>query len=346
MNIFMKKVSKLNWFNVENWGIEGKGWVNTANYYDRLPPKAESLLPDLWPMSTNPTGHCVFFETDASEIHAQWILRSPELDEPNMSRVNFSGLDLYAHDGQRWCWAGATSAFNNQLAKTCLVDEIIPEKRLYRIYLSARNSVQHLEIGVPSDSFFKPVKPRLIKSIVYYGSSIIHGAYASRPGMNHPAVLGRWLDRPVVNLGFSGEAKMHEPMAYLLAELDPAVYVLDALPNMDIQLLNERAENFLTILASAKKQTPIVIVEDFPLTNGWIRKNALKLHQEKWKSFHQVYRKLQKHGFNHIHYVKGVHSIGDDHEGTLDGIHPNDLGYRRLAENLFPVLKEILSIRS
>ena len=28
------------WHNVEDWGIEGKGWNDTSRYFDRLPSKA------------------------------------------------------------------------------------------------------------------------------------------------------------------------------------------------------------------------------------------------------------------------------------------------------------------
>ncbi len=44
------------------------------------------------------------------------------------------------------------------------------------------------------------------------------GGCASRPGTCHPALLGRMLDYPVINLGFSGNGKMEGEVAELLAE--------------------------------------------------------------------------------------------------------------------------------
>ena len=45
--------------------------------------------------------------------------------------------------------------------------------------------------------------------MVFYGTSITQGACASRPPMDaNAAILGRRLDRPVVNLGFSGNGRM------------------------------------------------------------------------------------------------------------------------------------------
>jgi len=35
--------------------------------------------------------------------------------------------------------------------------------------------------------------------------------------------------------------------------------------------------------------------------------------------------------------------IGDDHEGTVDGTHPNDLGYDRMIQYITPLISDILN---
>ena len=341
-----KAAPDLQWFDVREWGIEGKGWTDTRNYYERLPRRAEKLLPNLWPMSRHCTGFSCEFETDASCIHARWSLQLKELNEPNMSRAAFSGLDLYALDKGSWKWAGVALNHKKRRATDRLVNDLGPLKHRFRLYFPLRNPITRLEVGLPREAKLVPVLPRTTKPIVYYGSSIVHGAYASRAGMVHPSVLGRRLDQPIVNLGFSGQAKMDEAMAHLLTELDAAVFVIDPLPNMDEKLVKERAENFVRILCRARPETPVVLVEDFPITHSWIRPSHLHDQRTKWKAFSQIYRKLHSSAYASLHYVKGLHSIGDDSAGTVDGIHPNDLGYDRLAENLVPSLLKIMSRQS
>src|SRR5205823_11246646 len=92
------------------------------------------------------------------------------------------------------------------------------------------------------------------KPVVFYGTSITQGGCASRPGMVHTAILGRRLDRPVINLGFSGNGKMEPELAALLAELDPAVYVLDCLPNLNAQEIRERVGPFVRTLRQARPE--------------------------------------------------------------------------------------------
>jgi hypothetical protein len=86
--------------------------------------------------------------------------------------------------------------------------------------------------------------------------------------MVHTAILGRKLEWPVINLGFSGNGTMDTEVAKLMGELDPAVYVLDCLPNMTAQQVTERAEPFIRTLLKAHPKTPVLLVEDRTYANA------------------------------------------------------------------------------
>src|SRR5205085_2015483 len=146
-------------------------------------------------------------------------------------------------------------------------------QREFLLYLPLYNGVSSVEIGIAKGSTLAkgPARPpERQKPIVFYGTSITQGGCASRPGMVHTAILGRRLDRPVINLGFSGSGRMEPAMATLLAELDPAVYVLDCLPNMSAAEVAERMEPFVRTLRKAHPRTPIVMAEDRLYTTGTI----------------------------------------------------------------------------
>src|SRR5688500_16759762 len=83
---------------------------------------------------------------------------------------------------------------------------------------------------------------------VFYGTSILQGGCASRPGMAYPSIVSRALEWPTVNLGFSGNGKTEPEMAQLLTELDAAAFVLDSLPNLDLAQVKERVEPFVQTL--------------------------------------------------------------------------------------------------
>ncbi|PTX92136.1 hypothetical protein DB346_24635 [Verrucomicrobia bacterium LW23] len=345
-------VPSLQWHNPQDyaWGIDGKGWTNTVRYYDRLPAAAEGRVTEkVWGHSRTPTGFHTYFETDSPAIHVRWEMREDVLQEWNMSRCTYSGLDLYAWDvaTARWRWVAVADKFDSRVAQVQLTSDLAPVPaggaRRYLLYGPMRNPLVRLEIGVPAGAAFTPV-PRAAKQIAFYGSSIVHGAFASRPGMNHASILGRMLGRSVINLGFSGAACMEPAMAELLAELDVDMVVVDALPNMHAEMVKSRAEVFLRMLCTARPELPIVVMEDFPVTNAWIRPTVMAHHEQKWAhlahAFESVRQSVASPG--KLHYVTGREQIGTDNEGTLDLIHPNDYGYMLMANHILPVARKAL----
>ena len=78
-------------------------------------------------------------------------------------------------------------------------------------------------------------------------------------------------------------------MATLLAELDPAVYVLDCLPNMSAGEVAKRVEPFVRTLRKAHTETPIVMAEDRFYSNGTMIPGARKHNDENHAALKAAY---------------------------------------------------------
>ncbi len=335
------------WFNVEQWGVEGKGWTDTTRYYDRLPAKAEkSVRSAVWGLSRHSAGMLTRFETNATTIHARYKLMSPRLAMSHMPATGVSGLDLYARDEKgrdRWLSVARPSAQTMKIALVSNIDLLPNSKpRLFTVYLPLYNGVESLEFGVDAKSEFVPIAPRNEKPIVFYGTSIMHGACASRPGMSISGILGRRLNRPTINLGFSGNGKMESEVGDLLCELDPCVYVIDCLPNMQGSDVEARTEPLVRQLRKARPKTPILLVEDRTYTYSPFRKSARERHRASRAALQGAYEKLTAAGVKNLHYLEGAKLLGDDGEAATDGSHPSDLGMVRYADSYEPVLRSIL----
>jgi lysophospholipase L1-like esterase len=337
-------MNDLTWHDVRTLGVEGKGWADTAGFYERLPARAKGLVRDpVWELSRNATGLCAHFETDAIVIAARWTLTGPLQSLAIMAVTGTSGLDLYAHaggGGGGWRWVNCFAPTSQD--SVVQIPDLLPGSRRFRLYLPLFNIVEKLEIGVPPGAAWTPVPPRTDRPIVFYGTSIVHGAAASRPGMGHPQILGRRLDRPIVNLGFSGQGVMEAEVADLLAELDPCVYVIDCLPNMEGELVRQRAEPLVRKLRAARAETPIVLVEDRPFTNADLFEGRRERHSGCRRELRAAFERCTTDGVAKLHYVEGEHLLGDDHEATVDGSHPTDLGFFRMADAIEPVLRMVL----
>lgn len=337
---------KILWSDIRQFGVEGRGWDATASFYDRLPAKAEGVVrAPVWDLSHDSAGMCVRFVTDATSIHARWALTRSWLYLPNETAIANSGLDLYVKTEHGWHWlaVGQPTAQTNDVT---LVDNLLPGKREYLLYLPLYNGTQFVELGITNTATIEqapPWGPGERKPIVFYGTSILQGLAASRPGMVHSAILSRRFNWPVINLGFSGNGKMEPELADLLAELDPSVYVLDCLPNMVASEIKERVEPCVQKLRAAHPNVPIVLVEDRTMQDSFLIAGRMEWYHLKDRAeLKAAYERLKKNGVKNLYYIPGDKLLGDDGEGTTDGSHPNDLGFMRQADIFAQTLGPLL----
>ena len=339
------QAADVQWIDARTLTVEGKGWQDTKQFYDRWPGRAEaSLRAAVWGLGQDSAGLAVRFVTDATAISARWTLRRDRLAMPHMPASGVSGLDLYVRDKGKWHWLGGGRPDKSPTDQKDLVRGLTPARREYLLYLPLYNGVEEVKIGVPPGANVAPAPhhPPGLKPLVFYGTSIVQGGCASRPGMAYPAILGRRLDREHINLGFSGNAWSEPEVAQLLAELDPAAYVLDPLPNMKEEWVVPRMERLVQILRAAHSTTPIVLVENIAYTDG----DFVGLRRDRYTRanthLHEIYGRLRRGGDKNLLYVSAEGLLGADTEGTVDGTHPTDLGFLRMADAIEPALRRAL----
>jgi hypothetical protein len=321
---------------------EAKGWPDTERRYDRLPSRAHGLVPDVvWDLSRNSSGMFSRFRTNATTIAARWTVGSDRLAMTHMPATSVSGLDLYGEDATgKLRWVGVAQPGEQCESEAVIVEGLDGASRNYTVWFPLFNDLDKVEIGVNPGASFELCPPdTATKPVLYYGTSIIHGACASRSGMCLPPILTRRLGRTVINLGFSGNGKMEVELAHLIGEIDAAAYVLDCLPNMEADLIRERALPFIQALREARPETPIVLVEDRTYTNAWAIPAKQERHVQSRKAYREAFEAQKQSGDRHLVYVEGGQLLGDDDEGTVDSSHPTDLGFMRMADVLEPVLR-------
>jgi hypothetical protein len=325
--------SDLLWYDARELTIEGKGWADTKSFFERLPARAEGkVTTNVWDLSKHTAGLAVRFVTDSSEIQAVWD-GGGAMD--HMAATGNSGLDLYRRVDGGWEFCGVGRPQTKRTTAQ-LAGGLKAEPTEYLLYLPLYHGVTELKIGIEPKAVIAraPDRPASkLRPIVFYGTSITQGGCASRAGMCHAAILGRWLDHEVINLGFSGSGRMEPAMAELLGELDAAVFVLETLPNMTTEMVRERVEPFVAVLRKARPATPIVLVEN---PHG-AETNPGNL------ALRRAFENLKRQGVSHLYYLPGKDQLAGPENGTVDGVHPTDLGFYRMATAYRPVLEGILS---
>ena len=345
MGVNKAAAENLDWHDVTQWGVEGRILPDQERkrWFDRLPASAEGKVTSaVWNLSRDSAGMMVRFKTDATAIHVHYKVAKTTLGQPHMPATGVSGVDLYARDKDgKWKWVQVTKPATQEV-KAEITKGLAPGEREYAAYLPLYNGTEFLNIGVAKGSKFEGLAPRQ-KPVVFYGTSITHGACASRPGMVHTGILGRKLDMPVVNLGFSGNGRMDKAVGDYLVQVDAAAYVIDCLPNMGPADVAAKCVPLVKQLRAAKPETPIILVEDRRNTNDWIIPARQKHHTDNHAALKAAYETLLKEGVKGLSYIPGDHLYGDDTEGATDASHASDLGFMRQADIFEPVLRKALA---
>lgn len=319
----------------------------TEAHWQRLPARLKGVSRDrLVFLGTNSCGLYVRFRSNSSNINVRWTsLYSYWM--PHMAPTGTRGLDLYILTDDGWKFAGSGRPDRENATTTAdVVCNMEPQMREYMLYLSLYDGIESMEIGIDPDAVIEAPKvdsPRSASPIVMYGTSIMQGGCCSRPGMAFVNILGRRFDRTCVDLGFSGNAFIDMEIAEIMAQVpDPAVYVLDWVPNANAEAINARGEQFFNVLRQAHPDVPVVFVEDPIFDHSRFDKRMLKEITDKNVAQKALFASLKKKGVKKIYYLPAEKLLPPDGEGTVDGIHPTDYGMVHYADAYASVLKKLI----
>lgn len=339
--------SQIIWHNASDLPLLGKACDSTSAHYTRLPASMKATSrPAVWELGQNSAGLSVRFRTDSPQIYVRWT--STFVNAMNhMAPTGERGVDMYIQTAEGWRYAGTGRPVIGQATTEYqLVCDMTPGMRECMLYLSLYDGISDLHIGVLDGyTLENPVSssPSRTRPVVMYGTSILQGGCATRPGMASTNILSRMLDREVINLGFSGNAFLDEDMARYMASVpNPGAYVLDECPNSSVEMIEERGEHFFRILRDAHPDTPVVFVEMPIFAHSRFNSVMAETIRKKNAAQRALYEKLRKSGEKHLYYIKGDKLNGNDGEATVDGIHATDLGMQRYADEVLPTLRKAL----
>ncbi|MBB4046234.1 hypothetical protein GGR06_004067 [Bacteroides reticulotermitis] len=323
----------------------GKATEATEARYVRLPDSLKNVSRSpLWNLSRNSAGMAIRFRSNTTKVSVRWeSLQNNHMN--HMTDVGVKGLDLYClteKDGWRFVNSARPTG---KTTEATVISNMQAVDREYMLYLSLYDGVASLSIGVDSlatltvPTVALPVRE---KPVLFYGTSILQGGCASRPGMAHTNILSRRLNRECINLGFSGNALLDLEVAGVAAEVDASVFVLDFVPNASVKHMEERMEAFYQIIRKKHPKTPIVFIEDPIFTHTRFDQVIAGEVAKKNRKLHEIYTQIEKRD-KHVYLVSSSKMLGEDGEATVDGIHFTDLGMMRYADLLYPVLQKLIN---
>ena len=299
------------------------------NKYNRLPLD----FPILSAFRDQATGVRVRFTTDSPFVAIRCILSSRGFPL-TMSATAVGGFDLYKRKED----SGEVYVNTFRMPQDCTdtgYESLVTTsgENTYTINAPVFSHIEALFIGVKEGS--KVSEPKkynyLEKPIVFYGSSITNGASASRPGNSYCAMISQMLGANYLNMGFSGNARGEQVIADYIAKKDMCAFVLDYHHNAyDLEILRATHYNFYKTVRLKNPFIPIVMVTAPTVTpdDSWIAEGV--------KIIQQTYQRAKEEGDKYVYFVDGCHLYDGEFQDscTVDGCHPNDLGFFRMAKGI------------
>jgi len=211
-----------------------------------------------------------------------------------------------------------------------------PGKHDYEIVLPYGDSADIVGINVPSGASVESATPRPERRIVFYGDSVTHGFTASEITGTYPWLVTRKLAAQMVNLGIGGRGSAAGDAKFVAAVPGDLLVVLigvnDWQGGRPANLTRQSIAGFLRQFRAARPDTPVAVITPLWVGPKW-KPASVKADLE---SYRQAVRDgVKDSGIAKVTVIDGTQLIDHD-EKYFDPVlvHPNDAGFRQMAERL------------
>lgn len=326
--------------------LSGFAWFAQDRVYRRLPVASQwPIREDVDCLANHTAGGQVQFQTDSGKLSIHVKLKGPA-GMGHMPATGQCGFDVYLGPAKAQRFCSVTKYDHTQAEYEVALFDLEQEMRHVTLNFPLYQGVDEVSIGFDAKARVLPPLPfDDPRPVVVYGTSITQGGCASRPGMAYTNILSRRFNRPFVNVGFSGNGRGEPEVAHLLAEIrNPGCYVLDYEANAATELrLQKTLRAFIQILKSAHPAVPVVVVSSPRFTSDLFQPTMERSRLERLGFQQKTVTELTAEGVLGLHFVDAGYSQGIEFdECTVDGVHPNDLGFWRMSKFLHAALAPIL----
>lgn len=307
--------------------------------FRRIPEKvAKSVSEGVYLMHDRCAGGRIKFITDSPyvAIHAQmpWINR-----QSTFTLTGSGGFDLYAKRNGEQCFV---KSFAMDYHIEDGYEQVIDVEHIglyeYTINMPLYSCVSKLYIGLSENATLLEAPDYTYeKPIVYYGSSITQGGCATRAGMSYQEIISRRLDCNYINLGFSGNAKAEDEIAEYIADLDMSIFVYDYDHNAPTtEHLQKTHKRMFDIIRAKNPELPIIMMQR-------PKRYLTDWEKARFEIIKATFDDAVAKGDKNVYLIdaaKLTELCGGD--GTVDNVHPTDLGFVSMAKAVGDVIEKLL----
>ncbi len=258
----------------------------------------------------------------------------------HMTDVGVKGIDLYYKENATWRYlsSGLPSGKKSEVS----IEGLSNQNREYRLHLPLYDIVTSLQIGINDTSSFKIIKANGLP-IVFYGTSITQGGCASRPGIAHTNAISRELELACINLGFSGNGHMEKSVGKIISQIKAKIIVIECMANVDLRMIRKNTKPLIGAIRNTQLDpVPELVFIEEAISNDKIpNKKVIDSIHQKNKELRQQIKRARDMGHDNLNIITQAGLIDKDTESTVDGVHYNDLGFKRHSDHFVRSIRKL-----
>lgn len=323
----------------DSFSLYGVNYYEKRGLFSRMDPDvAEKVSLGVAEHAKHTAGGRLCFSTDANYFELS-VKYDYLMIMPHMPLTGSSGFILLENDnGELKRIATFRPQYFDKQGYTQSIALLGDKMRNYILYFPLYNSVSSLSVSLNLGAKVTKYNPyRNILPILYYGNSVTQGGCASRPDNAYQSLISKRNKIDFINLGFSGQGKAEDLMVDYLRAIDCSLLVCDYDHNApDAEYLQNTHFRLYERYRKAKKDVPILFISqvDFDKNqDAYLRREIIK----------NTYQKAKELGDKNVYFLDGQTVFGkeDRDNCTMDGSHPNDFGFNRMALAIYKKIQEI-----
>ena len=335
---FANKIDKddVVWYEADKAPFKLYGAYSASPYYRLDPEVAKNTSDGVTRLNRCTAGIRARFKCDSPYL-ALRVEQNEGYMYLNMCKIAMSGFTLHTvgenRDDSFVCVFPPCHGYKDGEMGYESVHDIRGVMTDYVLDFPMYNSVEKVYIGVKEGTKFEEPKEYANQlPVIFYGSSITQGGCASNSGNSYQNFLSRWLNMHYINLGFSGSAKAEDAIVDYMADLQMSVFVCDYDYNApSVEHLEKTHFRLYEKIREKHPDIPYIMITMPRLTN-----------KRRTQIIHESYEKALALGDKNVYYIDGMSLFGGLGDHTVDGTHPNDLGFYKFAKALEPYLKKFI----
>ncbi|MBP5236031.1 MAG: hypothetical protein J6128_00595 [Clostridia bacterium] len=321
------------------FGVPG---FEKTHRFVRLPDNVRTVSSGLNGGALITPGARIGFRTDSPEFTVRVFLKTLSRHE-YLGRGCAQSVSVMTGDRKTSFFSGtlcppdySSKCFEGTFRKKPVMEDVT-------LWLPGKEQIENVEVSFDDDSVHvEDPTPYRFSKAVFYGSSITEGNFSSTPANDYVALLSRWFDLDFYNLGFNGSARGEQVMAEYISMLKDEMifFVCDYDENApNPEFLEKTHEDFFKTIRRNCPDLPVLFLSrpDFYL---WSSSDECR------NVIYRTYSRARARGDKNVYFVDGEKMFGtvrdDRYLCTVDGVHPNDLGFYRMASAIRPVMARIL----